>query len=196
MINEKLMSNHQLELANQLHKDGHLYYCTCRYNTQACRVKNVLWYSWIRSVHFFPCRSALASGHSHKVVFLHLSLNKGHWGAHFHTCSPAATQWVIYLMIKSWKTCMSNEKLHLLCVSPWLHRRMDNSPTALDFLPWDCNVLCAWNVPHSDQDLTESPGPRSNDWDMDQSQWSPLPCFLSLWMDEKDTLNLSLSLQR
>ncbi|XP_053555298.1 UDP-N-acetylglucosamine transferase subunit ALG13 homolog isoform X4 [Bombina bombina] len=24
------MSNHQLELAQQLHRDGHLYYCTCR----------------------------------------------------------------------------------------------------------------------------------------------------------------------
>ncbi|XP_028671584.1 UDP-N-acetylglucosamine transferase subunit ALG13 homolog isoform X2 [Erpetoichthys calabaricus] len=24
------MDNHQLELARQLHRDGHLYYCTCK----------------------------------------------------------------------------------------------------------------------------------------------------------------------
>ncbi|XP_067404344.1 UDP-N-acetylglucosamine transferase subunit ALG13-like isoform X2 [Emydura macquarii macquarii] len=28
VVNEKLMNNHQLELATQLYRDGHLFYCT------------------------------------------------------------------------------------------------------------------------------------------------------------------------
>lgn len=30
VVNDKLMNNHQLELARQLHSDSHVLYCTCR----------------------------------------------------------------------------------------------------------------------------------------------------------------------
>lgn len=30
VVNDRLMDNHQLELARQLHSDSHLLYCTCR----------------------------------------------------------------------------------------------------------------------------------------------------------------------
>ncbi|XP_048652885.1 putative bifunctional UDP-N-acetylglucosamine transferase and deubiquitinase ALG13 isoform X10 [Marmota monax] len=44
VINEKLMNNHQLELARKLHKEGHLFYCTCRKipHMKALRINNWL----------------------------------------------------------------------------------------------------------------------------------------------------------
>lgn len=37
VVNDKLMNNHQLELAQQLHSDSHLLYCTCSTLTQTLR---------------------------------------------------------------------------------------------------------------------------------------------------------------
>ncbi|CAJ1058761.1 UDP-N-acetylglucosamine transferase subunit ALG13 homolog [Xyrichtys novacula] len=37
VVNDKLMDNHQLELAQQLHVDSHLLYCTCSTLTETLR---------------------------------------------------------------------------------------------------------------------------------------------------------------
>ncbi|XP_050348750.1 UDP-N-acetylglucosamine transferase subunit ALG13 homolog [Nymphalis io] len=44
VVNEDLMNNHQLELADQLHVDKHLYYCTC--DTLATTLETVD-FSWL-----------------------------------------------------------------------------------------------------------------------------------------------------
>uniref|UniRef100_A0A8B9G9K6 UDP-N-acetylglucosamine transferase subunit ALG13 n=1 Tax=Amazona collaria TaxID=241587 RepID=A0A8B9G9K6_9PSIT len=44
VINEKLMNNHQLELAKQLHEDGHVLYCNCRYGAAMAVLVDILWW--------------------------------------------------------------------------------------------------------------------------------------------------------
>lgn len=41
VVNDKLMDNHQLELARQLHKDSHLLYCTCNTLTETLRTMDL-----------------------------------------------------------------------------------------------------------------------------------------------------------
>ncbi|XP_047440835.1 UDP-N-acetylglucosamine transferase subunit ALG13 homolog [Mugil cephalus] len=41
VVNDKLMDNHQLELARQLHRDGHLLYCTCSTLTETLRTMDL-----------------------------------------------------------------------------------------------------------------------------------------------------------
>ncbi|XP_026213636.1 UDP-N-acetylglucosamine transferase subunit ALG13 homolog [Anabas testudineus] len=41
VVNDKLMNNHQLELAAQLHADSHLLYCTCSTLTETLRTMDL-----------------------------------------------------------------------------------------------------------------------------------------------------------
>ncbi|XP_056456429.1 UDP-N-acetylglucosamine transferase subunit ALG13 homolog [Gadus chalcogrammus] len=41
VVNNKLMDNHQLELARQLHKESHLLYCTCSSLTDTLRTMDL-----------------------------------------------------------------------------------------------------------------------------------------------------------
>nr|XP_004545661.1 putative bifunctional UDP-N-acetylglucosamine transferase and deubiquitinase ALG13 [Maylandia zebra] len=41
VVNDKLMDNHQLELARQLHIDSHLLYCTCSTLTETLRTMDL-----------------------------------------------------------------------------------------------------------------------------------------------------------
>ncbi|XP_025999827.1 UDP-N-acetylglucosamine transferase subunit ALG13 homolog [Astatotilapia calliptera] len=41
VVNDKLMDNHQLELARQLHMDSHLLYCTCSTLTETLRTMDL-----------------------------------------------------------------------------------------------------------------------------------------------------------
>ncbi|XP_070769691.1 UDP-N-acetylglucosamine transferase subunit ALG13 isoform X2 [Enoplosus armatus] len=41
VVNDKLMDNHQLELAQQLHMDSHLLYCTCSTLTETLRTMDL-----------------------------------------------------------------------------------------------------------------------------------------------------------
>ncbi|XP_055018262.1 UDP-N-acetylglucosamine transferase subunit ALG13 homolog isoform X1 [Boleophthalmus pectinirostris] len=41
VVNDKLMNNHQLELAKQLHSDSHLLYCTCSTLTATLKTMDI-----------------------------------------------------------------------------------------------------------------------------------------------------------
>lgn len=41
VVNDKLMNNHQLELARQLHSDSHLLYCTCSTLTETLKSMDI-----------------------------------------------------------------------------------------------------------------------------------------------------------
>ncbi|XP_008325117.1 UDP-N-acetylglucosamine transferase subunit ALG13 homolog [Cynoglossus semilaevis] len=41
VVNDKLMNNHQLELAQRLHQDSHLLYCTCSTLTETLRTMDL-----------------------------------------------------------------------------------------------------------------------------------------------------------
>lgn len=41
VVNDKLMNNHQMELARQLHQDSHLLYCTCSTLTETLRTMDL-----------------------------------------------------------------------------------------------------------------------------------------------------------
>lgn len=41
VVNDKLMNNHQLELARQLHSDSHLLYCTCSTLSETLRSMDI-----------------------------------------------------------------------------------------------------------------------------------------------------------
>ncbi|XP_029021864.1 UDP-N-acetylglucosamine transferase subunit ALG13 homolog [Betta splendens] len=41
VVNDKLMNNHQLELAEQLHTDSHLLYCTCSTLTETLKTMDL-----------------------------------------------------------------------------------------------------------------------------------------------------------
>lgn len=74
VINDKLMDNHQLELARQLHSDSHLLYCTCRsvavFNEQAGGADVLLYCFWW---HLLFC--ATCPGLSNLLTVLHQSLS-------------------------------------------------------------------------------------------------------------------------
>ncbi|XP_038172151.1 UDP-N-acetylglucosamine transferase subunit ALG13 homolog isoform X2 [Arvicola amphibius] len=58
VVNEKLMNNHQFELAKQLHKEGHLFYCTCRVLSCPAPVSLLLLLLEIAKI-LQPCRTCL-----------------------------------------------------------------------------------------------------------------------------------------